>query len=360
MKIPFINLKEQYLRSKNEITLRINNVLEHGQYIMGPEVLELEKKLENFTKSKHCITVSSGTDALYLSLLSLDIGKGDEVITSPFTFAATIESIIQVGAKPIFADVEPETCNINVSLIEDLISDRTKAIIPVSLYGQPADFKELYNISKKFNNISIIEDASQSFGALYNGKKSCNLSQIGCTSFFPSKPLGCFGDGGAIFTNDANIANACREIRIHGQSKRYNHKRFGINARMDTLQCAILLAKFEKFEWEIEQRIIKGNYYNKMLDKKGIKRVQQRKDRTSVFAQYTIFSDNREVIIQKLKNKGIPTSVHYPKPINEQIAYSVFNQRNTPVASEISKKVLSLPMCPYLNKNDQDKIISFL
>ncbi|MFM8771197.1 MAG: DegT/DnrJ/EryC1/StrS family aminotransferase, partial [Candidatus Kapaibacterium sp.] len=239
--MPFIDLKAQYQSLKPHIQERINRVLDHGQYIMGPEVRELEERLQDYTGAKHCVTVASGTEAILIGLMALGIGPGDEVITTPFTFIATVEMIVLLGAKPVFVDIEPDTCNIDVSQIEAKITSKTRAIMPVSLYGQAADMDEINAIAARHGNIPVLEDAAQSFGATYKGRKSCNLSTIGCTSFFPSKPLGCYGDGGAIFTNDDSIAQACNEIRVHGQSARYVHTRVGVGGRMDTLQCAIVL-----------------------------------------------------------------------------------------------------------------------
>ena len=360
MSTQFIDLKKQYETLKPQIQKRIDRVLEHGQYIMGPEVKELEERLKIYTSVKHCITVASGTEALLISLMALGIRPGDEVITTPFTFVATAEVIALLGGKPVFVDIESDTCNINAALIEAVITPRTKAIIPVSLYGQPADMDEINAIAKRNGNIPVIEDAAQSFGAEYKEKKSCNLSTVGCTSFFPSKPLGCYGDGGAIFTNNDTIAQACREIRIHGQSQRYVHTRIGVGGRMDTIQCAIVLAKLERFEWEVEQRTHIGQRYNKRLDEKGIQRIRQKKDRTSVFGQYTIQRDDREILIERLKGAGIPTAVHYPVPLNQQPAYQSIAVGDTPVAKEISERVMSLPMHPYLTIKDQQKIISLL
>jgi UDP-2-acetamido-2-deoxy-ribo-hexuluronate aminotransferase len=352
--IPFIDLKSQYRALQPNIQERINRVLEHGQYIMGPEVRELEERLQDYTGSKHCITVASGTEALLISLMALGIEPGDEIITTPFTFVATAETIVLLGAKPVFVDIEPDTCNIDASKIEAKITSRTKAIMPVSLYGQPADMDEINAIAARHGNIPVIEDAAQSFGAEYKGKKSCNLSTIGCTSFFPSKPLGCYGDGGAIFTNDDAIAQACREIRVHGQSQRYVHTRIGVGGRMDTLQCAIVLAKMDQLEWEIEKRLEIGARYNTLCDSAGIERVHQRSDRTSVFAQYTIFSAQREQLQKHLQDNGIPTAVHYPVPLNEQPAYQHHCCPDcTPLASEAAKRVMSLPMGPYLSEADQ-------
>jgi UDP-2-acetamido-2-deoxy-ribo-hexuluronate aminotransferase len=265
MTIPLIDLKTQYRALQPQIQDRINRVLEHGQYIMGPEVAELEEKLAAYTGAKHCITVASGTEALLISLMALGIKPGDEIITTPFTFVATAEVIVLLGAKPVFVDIEPDTCNIDASAIKEKITSNTKAIVPVSLYGQPADMDEINAIATK-HNLPVIEDAAQSFGAQYKCKNSCNLSTIGCTSFFPSKPLGCYGDGGAIFTNDDAIAQACKEIRVHGQSARYVHTRVGVGGRMDTLQSAIVLAKLQRFDWEIKQRIKIGQRYTELLE----------------------------------------------------------------------------------------------
>lgn len=361
MTIPFIDLKTQYQALKPQIQAGIDAVLEHGQYIMGPEVKELEVKLAIFTGSKHCITCASGTEALLMSLMALGIGPGDEVITTPNTFVATAEVIVLLGAKPMFVDVEPETGNINANLIEAAITPSTKAIMPVSLYGQTADMDAINAIATKHGNLPVIEDAAQSFGATYKGRQSCNLSTIGCTSFFPSKPLGCYGDGGAIFTNDDGLAQAMREIRVHGQSQRYVHTRVGVGGRMDTLQCAIVLAKLERFKWEVQKRHDIGERYNQLLDQAGIVRIQQRPHRTSVFAQYTIMVPNRETLQKRLAEAGIPTVVHYPVPLNEQPAYKHLCCPNcTPVAQQLAKRVLSLPMSPDLDDEHIKRIANEL
>jgi UDP-2-acetamido-2-deoxy-ribo-hexuluronate aminotransferase len=361
MTIPFIDLKSQYQALKTSVDARILKVLDHGQYIMGPEVRELEERLEAYTGARHCITVASGTEALLISLMALRIKPGDEIITTPFTFIATAEVIVLLGAVPVFVDIEPDTCNINASLIEAAITPKTKAIMPVSLYGQPADMDEINAIAAQHGNIPVIEDAAQSFGAEYMGRKSCNLSAIGCTSFFPSKPLGCYGDGGAIFTNDDTLAKAMREIRVHGQERRYVHTRVGVGGRMDTIQCAVVLAKLERFDWEIEQRLLIGKRYNEWIDSAGLKRVQQRPDRTSVFAQYTILLDQREEVQKRLSDLGIPTAVHYPIPLNEQPAYKHLCCSDcTPVAQAASKQVMSLPMGPDLSIFDQQSIVESL
>jgi UDP-2-acetamido-2-deoxy-ribo-hexuluronate aminotransferase len=359
--IPFIDLKAQYEAIKPQIQARINQVLEHGQYIMGPEVKELEDKLQLFTGAKHCISCASGTEALLMTLMAIGIRPGDEIVTTPFTFVATAEVIVLLGAKPVFVDVEPDTGNINADLIEAAITPRTKAIIPVSLFGQTADMDSINAIAAKYGNLPVIEDAAQSFGATYKGRRSCNLSTIGCTSFFPSKPLGCYGDGGAIFTNDDALAQAMREIRVHGQSQRYVHTRVGVGGRMDTLQCAIVLAKLERFEWEVEQRMLIGQRYNQLLDQAGIARIQQRPERNSVYAQYTIMVPNRETLQKRLADAGIPTAVHYPVPLNEQPCYKQLCCTDcTPVAQQLAKRVMSLPMGADLDAKAQHDIIECL
>jgi UDP-2-acetamido-2-deoxy-ribo-hexuluronate aminotransferase len=361
MSIPFIDLQSQQALIKPELDQAIAKVLSHGQYIMGPEVAELEQKLATYVDMPHCITVASGTEALLISLMALGIGPGDEVITTPFTFVATVEVIVLLGATPIFVDIELATCNIDVSQIEAKITGRTKAIMPVSLYGQVADMTEINAIAERHGGIVVIEDAAQSFGALYQGRRSCGVSSIACTSFFPSKPLGCYGDGGAIFTDDAQIAKASQEIRVHGQSQRYVHTRIGVGGRMDTLQCAIVLAKLSRFDWEIEQRVRLGNIYNQLIDDAGITRVQQKDDRTSVFGQYTIFVEDRSTVQAKLSDQGVPTAVHYPVPLNRQPAYAHLCCPDcTPNADIAAARVMSLPMSPYLNEQDQQKVIASL
>jgi UDP-2-acetamido-2-deoxy-ribo-hexuluronate aminotransferase len=367
--IPFIDLKRQYAALRGPIAERIQRVLDHGQYIMGPEVKELEGVLSAYTGAAHCITVASGTEALLISLMALDLKPGDEVVTTPFTFAATAEMIVLLGAKPVFVDIEPDTCNIDAALIEAKITPRTRAIMPVSLYGQVADMDAINAIAERYG-LPVIEDAAQSFGAAYgtasggrnNGRKSGNLSTLGCTSFFPSKPLGCYGDGGAIFTNDDALAQACREIRVHGQSARYTHTRVGVGGRMDTLQCAIVLAKFERFEWEVEQRLALGARYHALLaDMPGVRRLAVRDDRDCVWAQYTVFVENRAAVQAVLTAQGIPTAVHYPKPVHHQPAYAALCCPDCcPESTRASQRVMSLPMSPDLTHADQDRVVSAL
>ncbi|WP_140632954.1 DegT/DnrJ/EryC1/StrS family aminotransferase [Methylibium rhizosphaerae] len=354
----FIDLKSQYAALKTSIDARIQRVLDHGQYIMGPEVRELEEALQAYTGARHCITVASGTEALLISLLALDLKPGDEVITTPFTFAATAEMIVLLGGWPVFVDIEPDTCNIDASLIEAAITPRTRAIMPVSLYGQVADMEAINAVASR-HGLSVIEDAAQSFGATYQGRRSCNLSTFGCTSFFPSKPLGCYGDGGAVFTNDDELAQACRELRVHGQSARYTHTRVGVGGRMDTLQCAVVLAKLERFEWELQQRLAIGARYHELLAAvPGVQRLAVRPDRNCVWGQYTVLVPDRARVQAALQDAGIPTAVHYPKPLHRQPAYRGFAPaRNLPHSETAAERVLSLPMSADLSTTDQDRVL---
>lgn len=372
--IPFIDLAAQFRALEPEIRQRMDRVLEHGQYIMGPEVAELEARLAEYTGAGHCITVASGTEALLISLMALGIGPGDEVITTPFSFVATVEVIVLLGATPVFVDIEPDTCNLDPSGIEARITDRTRAIVPVSLYGQPADMGAINRIAAKHGDLPVIEDGAQSFGARYRGVPSGNLSTLGCTSFFPSKPLGCYGDGGAIFTSDDALAQACREIRVHGQSERYVHTRVGVGGRMDTLQCAIVLAKFERFDQEVADRQVVALRYQELLapiasqvDVVGDTDATLKllpwpaDDRTSVFAQYTVRVRDREAVRQRLQEAGVPTAVHYPKPLNEQPAYAHLCCADcTPVAQRLAGEVMSLPMHPLLGESDQKRVLDVL
>lgn len=358
--INFIDLKSQYDLLRQSVNDRIQRVLDHGQYILGPEVAEAEEKLAAYVGSPHCVTVASGTEALLIALMALDVGPGSEVITTPFTFAATAEMIVLLGATPVFVDIEPDTCNIDASKIEAKITPRTRAIMPVSLYGQAADMKEINEIAER-HWLPVIEDAAQSFGADYQGSKSCNLSTIACTSFFPSKPLGCYGDGGALFTQDAELARAFREIRVHGQSRRYVHTRVGVGGRMDTIQCGILLSKLEVFDDEVQKRLHLGTRYNMLLDQAGIKRVLQRQDRNSMFAQYTVFVEDRTRVQQELLAAGIPTAVHYPLPLNAQPAYAKFGLPGEAAHTDwAAAHVMSLPMSAYLTEDQQDHVVEKL
>ena len=366
-KLEFVDLKSQYAALKGPIAQRMQRVLDHGQYIMGPEVKELEDQLAAYTGARHCVTVASGTEALLIALMALDLKPGDEVVTTPFTFAATAEMIVLLGGVPVFADIEPDTCNIDASKIEAKITARTRAIMPVSLYGQCADMNAINAIAAR-HGLPVIEDAAQSFGATYGigngggGRKSCNLSTLGCTSFFPSKPLGCYGDGGALFTNDDALAQACREIRVHGQSARYTHTRVGVGGRMDTLQCAIVLAKLERFEWEIVQRLALGARYRTLLaDVPGVDLLAVRGDRDCVWAQYTVFVDHRAAVQAVLQAQGISTAVHYPKPVHHQAAYAhLAAPGDCPHSVAAGARVMSLPMSADLTHEQQDRVVAAL
>jgi len=357
----FTDLKAQYAALKPDIDARIQRVLDHGQYIMGPEVAELERALAAFTGSRHCVTVASGTEALLIALMALGIGPGDEVVTSPFTFAATGEVIVLVGATPVFVDVEPDTCNLDARQLEAAITPRTKAIMPVSLYGQVADMDAINAVAAR-HGLAVVEDAAQSFGASYQGRRSCALSTIGCTSFFPSKPLGCYGDGGALFTDDDALAQAAREIRVHGQSARYHHTRIGVGGRMDTLQCAIVLGKLPRFAWELERRHALGARYTALLQGiGGLRTLTVRPDRDCVWGQYTVFVDNRAAVQAALQAAGIPTAVHYPRPLHHQPAYAAHCcPECCPVSARVAQQVLSLPMSADLAQAEQDRVVDAL
>lgn len=353
MKIPFIDLQAQYQAYKPEIDKAIQNVLNSSQYIMGPEVKKLEEGLSAYTGSKHAIACSSGTDALLIALMAMDIQPGDEVITTPFTFIATTEVVSILGAVPVFVDVEPDTLNINADKIEEKITAKTKAIIPVSLYGQVADMDEINAIAVK-HNLIVIEDGAQSFGAKYKDKKSCNLSDFGCTSFFPSKPLGCYGDGGALFTNDDDFAEKSRMILAHGSKVRYQHELVGINGRIDAIQAAILNVKLKYFAEEVQKREEIGVLYLELLKDKKVSLPVVKKDRTSVFAQFTVKSEQREEFTAALNANGIPTAIHYPKPLHLQKCYQSlgYKEGDFPIAEKASKEVFSLPMSPFLKQED--------
>jgi UDP-2-acetamido-2-deoxy-ribo-hexuluronate aminotransferase len=364
MHVQFIDLTIQQKAIREELDRRIAAVLNHGQYIMGPEVKELEEVLSDYVGVRHCITVSSGTDALLISLMALGIGPGDEVITTPFTFISTAEVIALLGATPVFVDVERDTGLINARLIEREITPRTKAILPVSLYGQVPDIDSINRIAKQFGDIPVIEDAAQSFGATVNGRRSCSLSTIGCTSFFPSKPLGCYGDGGAVFTNSDIIAEKIRAIRIHGQEERYRHSMIGVCGRLDTLQAAVLLAKWPRFSWELGQRQLIAERYKREIECEEldfIRPLEVRDNSSSVYAQYTVTVEDRELQQARLRKLGIPTAVHYPTIITKQSGYHDYAKgSSTPVAAWLSKHVLSLPMGPDLSAADQLAVVEAL
>ncbi|WP_151703784.1 DegT/DnrJ/EryC1/StrS family aminotransferase [Nitrincola alkalilacustris] len=351
----FVDLAAQQARIKDKIDAAIQRVLSHGQYILGPEVYELEEKLADYTGARYCITVANGTDALQIAQMALGIGPGDEVIMPGFSYIATAEATALLGAKPVYIDIDPRTYNIDPTLIADAITPRTKAIIAVSLYGQCADFDAINKIADQ-HGIPVIEDAAQSFGATYKGRKSCNLSTIACTSFFPSKPLGCYGDGGAIFTNDEELATVMRQIARHGQDRRYHHIRLGVNSRLDTLQAAILLAKLDIFDDEIVLRNVVAERYNRLFSKiktsTNIKPPVIRDWHISTWAQYTITTKDRDAIKTSLEENNIPTAIHYPTPLHKQPVTKSLHER-LEICERISKSILCLPIHPYLESRNQ-------
>lgn len=352
----FIDLAAQQARIKDKIDANIAKVLAHGKYILGPEVHELEEKLSDYTGSKYCITCANGTDALQIALMALGVKAGDEVITPGFTYIATTETVALLGATPVFVDIDETTYNLDPKLIESAITKKTKAIIPVSLYGQCADYDAINAIAEKYN-IPVIEDGAQSFGAIYKGKKSCNLTTIATTSFFPSKPLGCYGDGGAIFTNDEELATVVRQIARHGQDKRYHHIRIGVNSRLDTLQAAILLPKLAILDDEIQLRQQVAQQYSKQLNQSGITTTPVIENHNhSAWAQYTIRVKNRDGVQVKLTASGIPTAVHYPIPLNKQPA--LLSNSVLPVGELVAEEVLSLPMHPYLDASEVIEVVN--
>ena len=356
--IPFIDLTTQQGIIRNRIEKRLTTVLRHGQYIMGPEIRELEANLAEYVGVKHCITCASGTDALLMALMALDIGPGDEVITAPYTWISTAEVIALLRAKPVFVDIRPDTFNLAPDLLEAAINPRTKAIMPVGIYGQCADMTRINQIADK-HGIPVTEDAAQCFGATHHGKKACNLSLIGCTSFFPSKPLGCYGDGGAIFTEDDAMADKMCQIRIHGQKIKHQHPLVGINGRLDTLQAAILLEKFTLFPQECDLRAQAGKHYDTLLaDITDIQPPVIAQGNTSVYAQYTILSPNRDRLSQSLKQSGLPSVAYYTAPLHLQGAFADLGHKpgDFPVAEQVSAQCLSLPMSPYLTKKEQEKV----
>lgn len=379
--ISFVDLGAQQARMRPALEEGIERVLRHGRYILGPEVAELEERLADFVGVKHCITCANGTDALQIAQMALGIGSGDEVITPGFGFIATAETIALLGAKPVFVDIDPCTCNIDAARIEDSITDKTRAIMPVSLYGQPADIDEINAVAAR-HDLPVIEDGAQSFGATYKGRKSCGFTTIGTTSFFPTKPLGGYGDSGACFTDDEILARRMREIRAHGQDRRYHHDRLGVNSRMDTLQAAILLAKLDSFPEEVALRQQAAVRYNTLFAPEDFGKSRKEvtlecpssaaanrvtppwvaPDCTSVYAQYTVQVPDREAVQVALKTTGAPTAVHYPMPLYRQPAFG--DQENEvadfPYCEAASERVLSLPMHPYLTESEQRRVAGAL
>ena len=354
----FIDLKSQQVRIREDIEARIQKVLDHGQYILGPEIKEMEEMLASYVGVKHCVGASSGTDTLLIALLALGIGPGDEVITVPYTWISTAEMIALAGAKPVFVDIEESTMNMNASLLESAITDKTKAIMPVGIYGQTSDMKEICGIAERHGSIPIIEDAAQSFGATHHDKKSCALSEIGSTSFFPSKPLGCYGDGGALFTDDDEIAEIMRQIRVHGQMKKHHHPRLGINGRLDSIQAAIVMAKMAIFDEEILKRQAVAEAYNARLDRDDITLPEVAPHNTSVYAQYTILCEDRDSVQIALKKAEIPAVPYYAVPLHLQPVFNDLGHAkgDFPVTELVSDRCLSLPMNPYLTEEEIDRV----
>ncbi len=357
MKIDFANLQYQHNLYKDEIEEAILTVARKCNFIMGDEISELELSLQNFTGAKHAISCSSGTDALLLAMMALDIKPGDEIITTPFTFIATAETIAFLGAKPVFVDIDEITYNIDPAKVEEKITPKTKAIIPVSLYGQPADMDEIMTIAVK-HNLKVIIDGAQSFGSTYKGKSDSNLGDISCTSFFPAKPLGCYGDGGAIFTNDDELADKIKSLRVHGQTKRYYHKYIGMGGRLDTIQAAVLNVKLKYYKADLALRQEVAGKYNEALKNKTFILPAIKDDRTSAYAQYSIRAKERQNLQEKLSSVGIPTAVHYPQPLHLQecFAYLGYKQGDFPVCEIIANEIMSLPMNPYLSDEEIDYI----
>lgn len=348
----FVDLKSQYQEMQVEINSAIQRVLCHGQYILGPEVYELEERLAHYTGAKYCITVANGTDALQIALMAIGIRPGSEVITPSFNYIAAAETTVLLGGRPVYIDIDPNTYNLDPNLLEDAITSKTKAIVPVSLYGQCADYDKINSIAQR-HGLYVIEDAAQSFGATYKGKKSCNLTSVACTSFFPSKPLGCYGDGGAIFTSDDSLAKLIRKIARHGQVKRYHHEVVGVNSRLDTLQAAVLLAKLSNFDNETERRQAAAkNYFEILRDVPQIILPRVADYNTSAWAQFSIQADNRDCVTNELQRMGVPTAIHYPIPLNKQEAV-MDASAYTPIGENLSSRIFSVPFGPFISSADQ-------
>ncbi len=354
----FIDLKSQQALIREQLDRRIAAVLDHGRYIMGPEVAELEERLADYVGAKHCIGASSGTDTLLIAMMALGVGPGDEVITVPYTWISTAEMIALLGAKPVFVDIDPETWNMDPGLLEAAITDKTKAIMPVGIYGQTADMTAINEIAARNGGLPVIEDAAQSFGATHHGEKSCSLSLVGSTSFFPSKPLGGYGDGGALFTDDDELAGAMRQNRVHGQAKKHHHPILGINGRLDTLQAAVVLAKLDLFDGEVVKRQEVAAVYDSKLGGSGVALPRVAVGNTSVYAQYTVLSDDRDALSASLKEAGVPSVSYYAVPLHLQpvFGYLGHSAGDFPVTEKIASQGLSLPMNPYLSEAEVSQV----
>ena len=379
----FIDLATQQKRIRKKLEKNIMAVLDHGKYIMGPEVVEIEQRLAEYVGVKHAIGCSSGTDALLMALMAYNVGPGDAIFTAPFTFIATAEVISLLGATPIFVDIDPETFNISPQELEKAIAAlkkddpsiyplpatkvgtlKPKGIIPVDLFGLPADYDSINAIAKQ-HGLFVIEDAAQSFGAEYKNKKACSLADIACTSFFPAKPLGCYGDGGMCFTDDDMLAGLMNSVKIHGQgADKYNNVRVGINGRLDAFQAAVLNAKFDIFPEETSLRENAAQQYNQLIEQSGCELVSPKTPSgyRSVWAQYSILArdeNHRSELQDKLKNDGIPSAIYYPKPLHVQTAFErlAYAVDDFLVSTDFSRRIFSLPMHAYLNESDQEKIV---
>lgn len=355
----FIDLKTQQARVREQLEKNIAIVLDHGRYVMGPEVVELESALCDYTGSKHAIGVSSGTDSLMIALMALGVGPGDEVITVPYTWISTAEVVGLLGATTVFVDVQEDTWNMDPALLEAAITENTKAIMPVGIYGQTSNMTAINEIAARCGNLPVIEDAAQSFGATHHGEISCNLSTIGSTSFFPSKPLGGYGDGGALFTDDDELATKMRQIRVHGQERKHHHPILGLNGRLDTLQAAIILPKLELFPEEVTLRASVGVRYTELLEGiDGVRCPQIGEGNTSVYAQYTVLCENRDEIQQRLSAHDVPSVPYYAVPLHLQPVFNDlgYKKGDFPITEAVSEQCLSLPMSPYLTEADQDQV----
>ncbi len=362
--IPFIDLQAQYRAYKDEIDSAISDVVRDARFILGPTVSDLEAELAVYVGTKHCVACSSGTDALVISLMALGIGRGDEVIVPAFSFFATAEAVSLVGATPVFVDIDIATYAIDPQLVEGAVTHATRAIIPVGLYGQPADMDAITAVAQPAG-IVVVEDAAQSLGGTYNGRQSGSLAEIGCTSFYPAKPLGCYGDGGAVFTSDDELASRMRQIMNHGQSAGYRHETIGINGRLDALQAAILRVKLRRFEEELDSRAsVAAGYDNSFVDLSGIELPHVAAGRTSSYAQYTLRVTDRDSFRAYLGNHGIPTAVHYPTTLFRQPAYADLGAERIekyanacPNAERAATEVVSLPFGPFLTKHQQERVV---
>ncbi len=359
----FIDLKRQYKKYKEEINSAVKEVMESASFILGEKVLNLEKRFSEYVGSKFALAVSSGTDALLIALMAYGVKKGDEIITSPFTFIATAEVIALLGATPVFADVDERTFNISPENIKEKITKNTKGIIAVDIFGEPADYDEIRQISRE-KGLFLIEDAAQAFGSMYKGRKTCSLGDVSCTSFFPAKPLGCYGDGGMIFTDNENLFEVMKSIRVHGQGRtKYENERLGINGRLDAIQAAVLSVKFKYFEDEIDKRIKIANRYKELLNDRFMFQETSGENR-SVYAQFCIIpkDKNREYYLEKLRREGIPYAIYYPIPLHlmKSFSYLGYKKNDFPVSEKLSESIFALPMHPFLTEEEQNKIIGVL